>query len=245
MRYELMLPHHIRTVIDEDWPVVLPLGPLEYHGEHMSVGMDTLAVVKCVERLEPDVDMVILPTFYYGSSSYAVEGPEGKGSVQVESENLIPVARDMFRSFLRIGFRNVHFFIHHQSENFVAGMPTDLAFKTAARQAIFEFLEKERGEGWWGDNAMSTYYADHERGANPFNWIVGHPLMDAEIISQYHFDHAGIGETSLMMELCPESVDMEHLSTEKWYLESAKDANRELGAKAVALILERMRKLLA
>jgi len=245
MRYELMLPHHIRTTIDEDWPVVLPLGPLEYHGEHMSVGMDTLAVVKCVERLEPDVDMVILPTFYYGSSSYAVEGPEGKGSVQVESENLVPVARDMFRSFLRIGFRNVHFFIHHQSENFVAGMPTDLAFKTAARQAIFEFLEKERGEGWWGDNAMSTYYADHERGANPFNWIVGHPLMDAEIISQYHFDHAGIGETSLMMELCPESVDMEHLSTEKWYLESAKDANRELGAKAVALILERMRKLLA
>jgi len=126
MRYEMMLPHHIKTAIDEDWPVVLPLGPLEYHGQHMSVGMDTLAVVKTVERLEKELDMVILPTFYYGPASYAVEPPELKGSVQVEAEHLIPVAKDMFRSLLRIGFRNIHFFIHHQSENFYQGMPTDL-----------------------------------------------------------------------------------------------------------------------
>ena len=51
MRYEMMLPHHIKTAIDEDWPVVLPLGPLEYHGQHMSVGMDTLCVVRTAERL--------------------------------------------------------------------------------------------------------------------------------------------------------------------------------------------------
>ena len=43
MRYELMLPHQIRTAIAGNWPVVLPLGVLEYHGEHMAVGMDTLA----------------------------------------------------------------------------------------------------------------------------------------------------------------------------------------------------------
>jgi hypothetical protein len=90
MRYEMMLPHHIKTAIDEDWPVVLALGPLEYHGQHMSVGMDTLAVVKTVERLEQEMDMVVLPTFYYGPASYAVEPPEFKGSIQVEAEHLIP-----------------------------------------------------------------------------------------------------------------------------------------------------------
>lgn len=244
MRYEMMLPHHIKTAIEQDWPVVLPLGPLEYHGEHMAVGMDTLAVVKTVERLEQEMDLVILPTFYYGSASYAVEPPELKGSVQVEAEHLIPVAKDIFRSLLRIGFRNIHFFIHHQSENFYQGMPTDLAFRTGARLAIFEFLEQERGEGWWGSNEMADYYADHERGANPFNWISGHPLMDAEIISQYPFDHAGKGETSLMMALCPESVDMDYLSTEKWYLESAIEASREFGDNGARMVLERMRKLL-
>jgi creatinine amidohydrolase len=245
MRYEMMLPHHIRTAIAEDWPVVLPLGPLEYHGEHMSVGMDTLAVVKTVERLEQEMDIVVLPTFYYGAASYAVEPPDGKGSVQVEAEHLIPVARDIFRSLLRIGFRNIHFFIHHQSENFMQGMPTDLAFRTGARLAIFEFLERTRGEGWWGSNEMATYYADHERGVNPFNWISGHPLMDAGIISQYSFDHAAKGETSLMLALCPESVDMEHLSSEKWYLEAAREATREYGQMGADLVLERMRGILA
>ena len=245
MRYELMLPHHIRRAIDEDWPVVLPVGPLEYHGEHMSVGMDTLVVVKTAERLEREMDMVLMPTFWWGPASYAVEPPgDGKGSIQVDGEHLIPFTKDLFRSLLRIGFRNIHFFIHHQSENFMQGMPTDLAFRTGARLAIFEFLEKERGEGWWGSNEMASYYADHERGANPFNWISGHPLMDAEIISQYSFDHAAKGETSIMLALCPESVDMSHLSTEKWYLETAREASLEYGQFGADLVLERMRRVL-
>jgi creatinine amidohydrolase len=206
--------------------------------------MDTLAVTRIVERLEQELEMVVLPPFWWAPASYAVEGPERKGSVQVEAEHLIPVARDLFRSLLRIGFRNIHFFIHHQSENFYQGMPSDLAFRTGARLAIFEFLEQERGEGWWGSNEMSSYYADHERGANPFNWISGHPLMGEEITREYPFDHAAVGETSLMMELCPESVDMDRLDTSKWYLETAADANRELGARGAELILERMRRIL-
>jgi creatinine amidohydrolase/Fe(II)-dependent formamide hydrolase-like protein len=245
MRYELMLPHHIRTAIAEDWPVVLPLGPLEYHGEHMATGMDTLVVVRTVERLEREMDLVILPAFYYGAASYAVEPPgDGKGSVQVEAEHLIPVARDIFRSLLRIGFRNIHFFIHHQSENFVQGMPTDLAFRTAARLATFEFLEREFGEGWWGSERMASYYEDHAKGVNPFNWIQGHPLMDAGIISQYPFDHAAQGETSLMLELCPEGVDMSRLPSDKWYMASATQASRELGSTGAQLVLDRMRRLL-
>ena len=91
---------------------------------------------------------------------------------------------------------------------------------------------------------MSSYYADHERGANPFNWISGHPFMGDEIMEQYTFDHAGIGETSLMMELEPESVDMDHLDTIKWYLESAAKDNREYGAKGATLITERVRRIL-
>ena len=244
MRYEMMLPYQIRQAIDENWPVILPLGVLEYHSEHLAVGMDTLVVVRTVELLEQEMDLVILPPFYYGAASFAVEPPERNGSVHVDSDVLLPFARSMFHGLLRVGFRNVHFFIHHQSENFAAGMPTDLAFKLAARQAIFGFLEAERGEGWWGDNSMSDYYAAHEEGDNPFNWIQGHPLMDAEIISQYPFDHAGEGETSLLMALCPEGVEMDRYSTEKWYVESAARASLELGEKGKAMVLEHMRRVL-
>jgi creatinine amidohydrolase len=244
MRYEMMLPHQIRTAIADRWPVVLPLGVLEYHGEHMAVGMDTLVVVKLLEKIEAEADLVILPPFYYGASSYAVEPPEGHGSVQVNAERLFPFAQDLFRALLRIGFRNIHFFIHHQTENFAAGMPTDLAFKFAARQAIFEFLEKERGEGWWGSEQMADYYSQQATGDDPFNWIKGHPLMSADIMASYPFDHAGQGETSLLMALCPEGVDMQKFSAKKWYSRSAEQASAELGTRARDLILAHMRQML-
>ena len=245
MRYELMLPHQIRTAIGENWPVVLPLGVLEYHGEHMAVGMDTLAVVKMLELLEVEMNLVILPPFYYGAASYAVEPPEGNGSVQVDGGTLAPFADALFFSLLRVGFRNIHAIVHHQTENFAAGMPTDLAFKSAGRQAIFRFIERESGEGWWGNEKTANYYAEHVAGNNPFNWVSVHPLMSPDIMAQYPFDHAGQGETSLMMALSPVAVDMTRFAENTgWYTASAKDASAELGGKGRDLILERLRILL-
>jgi creatinine amidohydrolase len=142
MRYEMMLPHELRRAIEECWPAILPVGVLEYHGEHLALGMDTLVVVKALEILEGEADLVLLPPFYYGASSYAVAPPEGNGSVNVDAEKILPFARDLFYALLRVGFRNIHFFIHHQTENFAFGMPTDLAFRLAARQAVFQFVEK-------------------------------------------------------------------------------------------------------
>ena len=244
MRYELMLPYQIRRAIAENWPVVLPLGVLEYHGEHMAVGMDAIAVIEALADIEREIDLVVLPPFYYGAASFAVEPPEGNGSLQVNAQALAPFAQEMFMGLLRIGFRNIHFFIHHQSENFSAGMPTDLAFKFGARQAIFAFLERERGEGWWGKQGMSDYYAEHEAGDDPFNWIKGHPLMTTEIIAQYPFDHAGIGETSLMLSMRPDAVELDLIDSTKWYSASAREAAAELGDEGRRLIAERLRKVL-
>jgi creatinine amidohydrolase len=244
MRYEMMLPHQIRAAIAANTPVVLPLGVLEYHGEHMAVGMDTLAVTCALDILEKEADIVILPPFYYGAASYAVEPPEGTGSVQVDSTALHPFARELFNGLLRVGFRNIHAFIHHQTENFATGMPTDLAFKFGARQAIFAFLEKTRGEGWWGNATMSDYYAQQAGGDDPFNWIKIHPLMTRETIGQYPFDHAGEGETSLMLAMCPEAVDMDRISDERWYTQSARNASEPTGARGRDLILAHMRRVL-
>ena len=52
MRFEFMLPYQIKDAITKKTPVVLPIGVMEYHGEHMAVGMDTLAVTKVLDRLE-------------------------------------------------------------------------------------------------------------------------------------------------------------------------------------------------
>lgn len=241
MRYELMLPHQIRDAIEKNTPVVLPMGVLEYHSEHLAVGMDTLVVVRALELLETEMEMVILPAFYYGAASCVVEPAEGNGTVPVDCEELQPFARGLFRSLLEIGFRNIHGVIHHQSENFAAGMPTDLAFKLAAKKAIFDFLQQQRGDGWWGRDEMKEYYTRHEQGDNPFNWIQFHPLMDEQTIREYPFDHAGVGETSLMMSLCPEGVDMKQFSDKKWYSRTARDATKEFGDTAKDRILNHLR----
>lgn len=245
MRFELMLPHQIRHAIEQNWPVVMQLGVLEYHGEHMAVGMDTLAVTRIIDILEREIPVVVMPAYYYGAASYAVAAPEGKGSLHVDAEKIVPVAKDIFTGLLRIGFRNIHGFIHHQTENFETGMPTDLAFKLAARQAIFAFVERERGEGWWGDEKLEDYYARQATGSDPFNWIKFRPLLTPEIRKQYPFDHAGIGETSLMLSLCPEAVDMARLSETEWYTRSAAQASVELGDKGRDLILAELRHVLA
>jgi len=244
MKYELMFPDQIRKAIKENWPVVLPLGVLEYHSEHLAVGTDGLLPVRAFEILEKEINMVILPPFYYCSASYAVEAPEQKGTIQIDSSVLHSFGRQLFLSLLRIGFRNIKCFIHHQSENFFNGMPTDLAFRLAARQIIFEFLEKERGEGWWGKDDMKNYYEQHRKQTSPFQWIQLHPFVDIETKKRITADHAGKNETSLMMAFCPEGVDMNRLDNEKWYAQPARDANAEFGKRAKEEIIESLRKVL-
>ena len=106
-----------------------------------------MVVDGCLKRVEKrHPEMILLPTFYYGVSSFAVKGPEnGNGTVSIDSMNVCKLAEDLFSNLLETGFRNIHGFVYHQSENFSQGMPTDLAFRFAGRRAIFAFLERTRG----------------------------------------------------------------------------------------------------
>jgi len=244
MRYENMFPDQIRQAIKKNIPVILPCGVIEYHSEHLCVGVDTILVLKAIEEIEKEMEIVILPPFFYGCASYAVESPENNGTINIKPEIIYKFAKNLFENLLRIGFRNIYVFIHHQSENFVSGMPTDLAFKLAAREAIFEFLEKKYGEGWWGKKEAENYYTQHEKGEDPFNWIKILPFMDEETQKKYPIDHAGKQETSLMLSLFPEGVDMKRFNKEKWYSRKAIEASKEYGEKAKREIIEKLKKIL-
>lgn len=245
MRYELLRPEAIRDAIARNLPAVLPIGVMEYHGQHLPVGMDLLAVTRALDRLETEAEIVILPPFAWGAASYAVAGPDGTGTVHVEAQAILPFARSLFTGLLRAGFRNIHGLIHHQTENFAQGMPTDLAFRLAARTAIFAHLEATRGEGWWGRAGMESYYADHAAGENPFNWISVHPLMDEAIMARYPFDHAGEGETALMLALAPGTVAMERVGDGgHWWTGTAAKATAARGEEGVRMVLARLRTIL-
>lgn len=123
MRFERMRPAELRAAQAAGLPFVLPIGVMEYHGEHLPAGVDLLAVTGMVDRLGDEV--VVLPPFAYGASSHAVAGPEGTGTLHVEASAVLALAEGLFEALLKGGFRNVHGVIHHQTENFAQGMPTD------------------------------------------------------------------------------------------------------------------------
>lgn len=245
MKYELMLPFQIRKAIEEKWPVVLSVGVLEYHAEHCAVGTDALIINKITDEVEKEINMVVMPPFYYGVSSHAVAVPENNGTINVNADALHFFARDVFKGLLRVGFRNIHVLCWHQSDCFNDGMPTDLAIKLAARESIFEFIEKEKGEGWWGNKNNNAFYIQHQNGYNPLaDWIKFHPLLSSEIQKKYPADHAGKMETSMMMALCPETIDMEHWTKELWYAAAAEDASVEYGNSLKKVIIESLRLIL-
>lgn len=247
MRYELLTPQFLRQAIARNTPLVMALGVQEYHGEHLPLGVDLLAVTRCLDRLDAETPeaLILMPPFAYGAASHAVEGPEFF-SLHVDAQVILPFAQGLFAALLKSGFRNIHGVIHHQTENFTQGMPTDLAFKLAARQAVFAHLEATRGPGFWGRAEMADYYQGHAKGENPFNWIRIHPLCPPETAEHLPFDHAGQGETALMLALAPETVAHDRMADNHgWYTATAPQATRDQGEAGVQVILAHLRRVLA
>lgn len=230
MKYLNMRPYQIREAIRNNTPVVLPLGVIEYHAEHLPLGVDSFVAIEVIERVEKrHPELIVLPPFYYGSASWAVARPENNGTIHVDSARIIPVAEDIFRGLLRVGFRNIHAFIAHQTEEFEQGMPTDLAFRFAGRHVVFDWVEKEKGEGWWGTEAYSDYYSGDN---NPFAWIQIHTVRNREEC-KYPADHAGRLETSEAMAICPDCVEMDRLDPSIWYSREAVNASADYGNAAL------------
>lgn len=241
MDFARLRPHQLQDAIAANTPVVLPIGVLEYHGQHLPAGVDLLAVTEVLARLGDAI--ITLPPFAYGAASHAVAGPEGTGTLHIDAGAILPLAEGLFTALLKAGFRNIRGVIHHQTEGFDQGMPTDLAFRLAGRNAIMRFLEATRGPGWWGDRGMQDYYARQAEGADPFNWIRIHPLFPKG--AAFPFDHAGRGETALMQALDPGTVDMGRAGDgEHWYTRDAAEASAELGEAGVQIALAHLRQVL-
>lgn len=233
-------PREVERVQKENLPLVICGGTVEYHGPHCSYGCDTLVAEGLVNKLAEERDIMIAPTINYSPSSYAV-GDEKSGTVHIPEKAFEDYVYYVFWSLLNAGFRNIYVVIHHQFEQ-ESEMPMTLCYRMAAKRATMAYLEKTLGQGWWGSESYANYYEELEGANNPFSWIKVIPTMSTAVQNATGYDHAGKYETSILMSLYPEAIDLSRIDDKKhWFTDAARDASTKIGDKMVEKSLEYLR----
>ena len=237
MKLEYMMTSDVQYAKEKNLPVVIPIGPIEWHGPHCALGCDTFVCKGLAEKLEENKEIVVCPPVWYGVASYAVGGPEN-GTVNIDVDVYEQYIYNILKSMVDGGFRNIYMLIHHQfeQENY---MPMTLACAKAAKKLTMEYMENTMGKGWWGSNSFSTYYENLGSSADPLNMIKVLSCMSKEVQNATGYDHAGKYESSILKALYPDAVKLERLpESDAWFVQSAYEASTELGMKMVELSLK-------
>src|SRR5690349_5514414 len=105
MRWEEMTSPEIGALDRERTVVVLPIGSVEQHGNHMPVGTDTLlAKAVSLAAAQADNDICVMPSPWYGFSAHHMRFP---GSVTLSAQTLMAVVEDIVASVVKHGFRRI------------------------------------------------------------------------------------------------------------------------------------------
>jgi creatinine amidohydrolase len=191
VQYEEMFPWQIARAIAEVPLCYVPLGVLEWHGEHNVVGLDTIkAHALCVEAARRSGGVVVPPLYWatderedLGDGTYLTGGVEHGERYHVPGnmfwlrpQTFHDLLLDMYEAMRRRGFRAIVVLTGHWSRR--VHLPTleatgrdFLAERPAMRWALF--TDQQLAEGL------------------PYPW-----------------EHAAGGETSLLMAIRPDLVDL-------------------------------------
>lgn len=214
-----MLPYQLKDAIKRKLTLLVPAGCIECHGPHMALGNDTIVVEELCKRIAEKIDCVIAPSFDYGPTGYAVSGPE-LGTIDVDNDAFYHHVKSVLKAFWEIGFKWIIVIVHHQ------GMdgPEALAFRKAGAEITFEMVIKERELGWWGNVRPAP-------DDNVFGRIRVMPSILPAAVPPAGGDHAGYYETSLLLYVRPELVDMQQLRGKvPWYCEESETNRSDLAS---------------
>lgn len=234
--YAELTPQEFRERIAAAPIAYLPLGTLEWHGEHLPIGSDGLQSYGFFIQLAQRAGGIVLPMLFLGPDRMEeVDGKElygmdtlGEGMAEerryknqqlagsaywVPEETFRTIIEATLKQLKRAGFRIVVGHGHGPSTGFFN--------KNAA-----QWKEK------FGLETFVCWGSKYDRQG-----------MGIQV------DHAAMNETSLVMALRPELVQMDRLSKDHWPVGvSGKDprkfASPELGRKIIELQKERMAKIL-
>lgn len=167
----------------ENVVIIQPVGAIEQHGPHLPIAVDSaisLGVLgKALSKLDRDLPAYALPCLYYGKSNEHIGFP---GTITLSAQTLLAVITEMALSIYRSGFRKLILMNSH------GGQPQIM--EIAARD-----LHQEHPD--FSVFPLFTWRVPH---------VVGEMLTPQE--REYGI-HAGDAETSIMLSLLPQQVQMD------------------------------------
>lgn len=178
-------------------PVFLPLGSTEQHGPHLPLNVDVVLPTGVCERVAREVGGLVAPTVNYGCKSMPRSGggEQFPGTLSLDANTFALVVRDVIRNLVRQGVRRLVVVNGHYENCWPGVEGLDLARREIARDGITD-LQVMRLEYW--DFAtrptLDKVFPD------------GFPGIELE--------HASLLETSLMLVLRPELVEMDKAPTD-------------------------------
>lgn len=105
MRFEELTSPEVAALDRDKTVLILPLGSVEQHGNHMPLGTDTmLAQSISLAAAEWTGNVAVLPPPWYGFSAHHMRFA---GSITLRPETLIAVAEDIVGSLVKHGFRHI------------------------------------------------------------------------------------------------------------------------------------------
>ena len=192
VRFEEMFPWEIAAAMAETPLCYLPLGTLEWHGEHAAVGLDALkAHAVCIRAAERSGGLVVPPLYW--STDWREDLPDGSyltGGIERGERYHVPgnmfwlrpetfrnLLLDIYEAMRRRGFRAIIVLSGHWS----------FAHNIAAIRQTGEVFRREH---------PTT------------GWLL---LTDQEVVADLHYpvEHAAGGETSLLLAIRPELVALD------------------------------------
>ncbi len=192
IRFEEMFPWEVAAAMAEAPLCYLPLGTLEWHGEHAAVGLDALKAHEiCVRAAERSGGLVVPPIYW--STDWREDLPEGdyltggieRGERYHVPGNMFWVRPETFRNLLLDAYE-------------------------AMRRRGFRAIVVLSGH-WSIEHNIAAIRATGEefRRAHPaMGWLL---LTDQEVVPDLHYpmEHAAGGETSLLMAIRQDLVALD------------------------------------
>ena len=186
-RYEHQTWPEVRAAVERGAGIVLPLGAIEQHGPHLPLDTDSFLARELVLAGSAGHDVLVAPMVPYGYRSRPLSGggPSFPGTLSLSGATFVAVVSEVLSGLIAHGFRRLLLYSWHmENQNFAY----EAAYLAAAGREGVKSVVMEAPFDSLSDETMKALYGGE---------FPGWPA-----------EHASIMETSVMLHLRPDLVDM-------------------------------------